>query len=206
MLRSRSVVGAAVVMATLQLGTGCGAKRTVSRVATDTQTDLSGRWNDTDARLTSEALIEDCFARPWLKRFADENGRPPKVRVRNIVNKTDEHIDAQVFVKNIERAMVNSGLVDVVAQTGAELESVNDEQDYGVGGRVSDESAPSVGNQEGADFVLVGRMASIVDQVEGTTAKLYKITFELINATSARKVWMGDHEIKKVVEQARVGW
>lgn len=206
MLRSRSVVGAGVVMAALSLVAGCGAKRTVSRVATDTQTDLSGRWNDTDARLTSEALIEDCFARPWLKRFTGESGRPPKVRVRNIVNKTDEHIDAQVFVKNIERAMVNSGLVDVVAQTGAELESVNDEQDYGVGGRVADESAPSIGNQEGADFVLVGRMASIVDQVEGTTAKLYKITFELIDATSARKVWMGDHEIKKVVQQARVGW
>ncbi|MBN1962979.1 MAG: penicillin-binding protein activator LpoB [Deltaproteobacteria bacterium] len=186
--------------------TGCGPKRKVARVATNTQTDLSGKWNDTDARLTSEAMIKDCFARPWLKRFTKENDRPPKMRVWKIINKTDEHIDAQVFIKNLERAMVNSGLVDVIAQKGSELSSVNEEQDYGASGRVSDDSAPSIGNQLGADFVLVGRMASILDQVEGTQAKLYKITLELIDANSARKVWMGDHEIKKVIEQSSASW
>ncbi len=197
-----AVIGGLFVMGAL----GCGPKKSVSRVASSTQTDLSGNWNDTDARLTSEALISDCFARPWLKRFTNDQGRPPKVRVRTIINKTDEHIDAQVFVKNIERAMVNSGLVEVIAQTGSELDSVHGEQDYGASGRVSDESAPSIGNEEGADFVLVGRMASVLDQADGTKVKFYKITFELINPTSAKKVWMGDHEIKKVVEQASASW
>lgn len=204
MMRSGAFVLAAVV-AVAGL-TGCGPKRSVVRVGVESQTDLSGNWNDTDARLTSEALVKDCFERPWLGKFAGENGRAPKVRVWKIVNKTDEHIDAQVFVKNLERAMVNSGEVDVVAQRGSELESVNEEQDYGVSGRVSDESAPSIGNQEGADFVLVGRMATVVDQVEGKRAKLYKVTLELIHATTARKVWMGDHEIKKVIKQARASW
>jgi uncharacterized protein (TIGR02722 family) len=196
--------GMLAVLVTLA-GAGCGGTQ-VARVATTTQTDLSGNWNDTDARLTSEAMIQDCFSRPWLKRFAADKGRAPKIRVMKIVNKTDEHIDAQVFVKNLERAMVNSGDVDVVAQKGAELDSVNDEQDMGASGRVSDDSAPSIGNQEGADFVLVGRMASILDQIEGKRAKLYKITLELIDSTSARKVWMGDHEIKKIVQQSRATW
>lgn len=185
---------------------GCGPKKTVSRVASDTQTDLSGNWNDTDARLTSEAMIKDCFARPWLKKFSAEQKRAPKVRVWKIVNKTDEHIDAQIFIKNLERAMVNSGDVEVIAQKGGELDSVNEEQDYGASGRVSDDSAPSIGNQLGADFVLVGRMASILDQSGGTKAKLYKITLELIHSTSAKKVWMGDHEIKKVIEQSKASW
>src|SRR4051794_3026952 len=85
------------------------SSRQVKRVDATTQTDLSGKWNDTDARLTSESLINECFAAGWLPGFVQEQNRKPSVRVRGIVNKTDEHIDAQVFIKNIERAMVNSG-------------------------------------------------------------------------------------------------
>jgi uncharacterized protein (TIGR02722 family) len=186
---------------------GCGGpSQNVQRVATDSTTDLSGKWNDTDARLTSEALIKDCFSAPWLEKFTQKKGKQPTVRVRGIVNKTDEHIDAQVFVKNIERAMVNSGKVDVVSQEGNEMSSVSAEQKFGTSGEVSDESAPSVGNRTGADYVLVGRMASILDQIEGKAAKFYKITFELIDSTTDKKVWMGDHEIKKLIQQKSASW
>lgn len=203
----RSLVAALVIGVGFSGVTACGgSKRNVSRVSTNTQTDLSGNWNDTDAKLTSEKLISDCFSSAWIPEFQQANGKKPSVRVHGIVNKTDEHIDAQVFVKNIERAMVNSGKVKVVAQGGNELGSVNAEQDYGAGGRVSDQSAASIGQQSGANFVLVGRMASIVDQVEGEKAKFYKITFELIDSSSAEKVWIGDHEIKKVITQAGHSW
>lgn len=189
----------ALAVAALALA-ACGpTKPAVSRVATSTTTDLSGKWNDTDARLTSETMIKDCFARPWLKKFADAKSRAPKMRVRTIKDHTGEHIDAQVFVKNLERAMVNSGDVDVVAQTGAEMDSVHSEQDYGASGRVSDDSAASVGQMEGADYVLVGRVACIVDDGGGEATKFYKVTLELVDASGGKKVWMGDHEIKKVV-------
>ena len=191
----------------LALLVGCaGTTRQVQRIGTDTQTDLSGKWNDTDARLTSESLIGQCMKAPWIDDFGQNQSRKPTIRVRQIVNKTDEHIDAQMFVKNIERAMLNSGKIKIVAQTGSELGSVNEEQDYGASGRVSDESAPSLGNQAGADFVLVGRLMSNLDQVEGQKAKFYKITFELLDATSGEKIWIGDHEIKKLVTQDSVSW
>ncbi len=198
-------VALAVIVMGASLSACGGSKKSVGRVASDTQTDLSGNWNDTDARLTSEALIKDCFGAAWLAKFTKENNRAPKVRVREIVNKTDEHIDAQIFIKNIERAMVNSGNVEVLAQA-SERESARAEQDEGASGRISDESAASIGNEEGADFVIIGRMATIVDQVEGKKAKLYKINFELVGASNAKKVWIGDHEIKKVIEQASASW
>jgi penicillin-binding protein activator len=203
----RRLLSVVFIGSALGLSAGCASKnRQVSRVGADTQTDLSGNWNDTDARLTSEALIGQAFGAAWLSDFQTEQGRKPVVRVREVVNKSDEHIDVQVFIKNIERAMVNSGKVKIVAQTGSELNSVNAEQDYGASGRVSDESAPSLGNQTGGDFVLVGRVGSILDQAEGEKAKFYKITFELISATSGEKVWIGDHEIKKLVSQAKASW
>lgn len=185
---------------------GCGSSRHVQRVGADTQTDLSGDWNDTDARMTSEALIKQCFEAAWLGNFVNESGRQPNVGVARIVNKSDEHIDAGVFVKNIERAMVNSGKVSVVAAEGHEMEAVQGAVQEGASGMVSEDSAPSVGQWAGKDFVMVGRVTSIVDQVQGQRTKFYKITFELINTTTRKKVWIGDHEIKKVVTQARARW
>lgn len=183
-----------------------GSSRSVKRVDAGTVTDLSGKWNDTDARLTSEKLIKECFAAGWLPNFREEEGRRPAIRVRGVVNKTDEHIDAQVFIKNIEKAMVNSGRVKVLAQEGSELDSVEAEQDRGASGALSDDSAPSIGNETGADFVVAVRMASILDQIEGKKAKFYKINFELISPTTGEKAWIGDHEIKKLISQDSTRW
>jgi len=205
-MQGKILLGAVVAIAMVG-ATGCGKKRSVSRVSAKSTTDLSGNWNDTDARLTSEALIKQCFSAGWLPGFVDENDRKPGIRVRKVVNKTDEHIDAQVFIKNIEKARINSGKVRVLAQAGSELNSVADEQDLGASGAVDEESAPSVGALQGADFVVFVRMSSILDQAdEGLKAKFYKINFELKHSTTGETVWIGDHEIKKVIEQDSASW
>lgn len=182
----------------------CGPKRRVQREKPGTGRELSGNWSAVDAKETSGALIKDCFSGAWLMNFVEETGNKPAMRVRKIVNKTDEHIDAQVFIKNLEKAMVNSGKVRVLAQAGAELSAVNAEEDYGVEGRVAD--GPAIGEQKGGDFVLTVHMTSILDQVEGEKVKFYKINAELINATTGDKVWIGDHEIQKYVTQAKATW
>lgn len=200
----RSTLALAIV--TTFIGIGCGPRQRVARVATDTVTDMSGNWNDTDAKLTADALIKDCFAAGWLGVFREENGRKPALRVRGVVNKSDEHIDSQVFIKSIEKAMVNSARVKVLAQEGSELGSVEAEQDRGASGAQDDATAAQIGVETGADFVVAVRVASIMDQVAGHRAKFYKINFELISPNSGEKVWIGDHEIKKVIDQRAVGW
>ena len=94
----------------------------------------------------------------------------------------------------------------VLAQEGSELGSVESEQARATGGRQSDDSPVSVGNETGADFVVAVRMASILDQVEGEKAKFYKINFELISPTSGEKTWIGDYEIKKLISQDSASW
>ena len=183
---------------------GCGPKRSVTRVAPGSAPELSGDWSAVDAKETSDALIKDCFTKPWLSKFTDEQGRSPRIRVRKIVNKTDEHIDAQVFIANIEEAMVNSGKVEVLAQKGAELDSVNEEEDYAVEGRVGE--GPSIGDQLGADYAVAVSMRTILDQADGKRVKYYKINFQLLDANSGSKVWIGNHEIQKMIKQARADW
>lgn len=204
-MRKGLIVLAAVSLAA---ATACGGgNRKVSRMSANTTTDLSGKWNDTDARLTAEALIQDCFGSAWLPNHLEEHsGEKPAVTVGRIVNKSDEQIDGQVFTKNIERAMVNSGKVRVLAQRDGELDEVMAEQDLGMSGRVADDSAPSVGNMRGADYVIVGRISSITDQVGGEATKFYQINFELLNTTTRDKVWVGEHKIKKAISQASASW
>lgn len=195
-----------LVVAAVSMVACAGPAQQVRRVDANSQTDLSGRWNDTDAHLVSEALINECFAAGWLPNFMQEQSRKPSVRVRGIVNKTDEHIDAQVFIKNIEAAMVNSGKVRVLAQEGSEMGSMEAEQARATSGHQGDGTPVSVGNETGADFVVAVRMASILDQVEGEQAKFYKINFELISPTSGEKAWIGDKEIKKLITQSKASW
>ena len=46
------------------VGCSSGGKK-VSRIDSNSVTDLSGSWNDTDSRLVSEEMIKDCLGRPW---------------------------------------------------------------------------------------------------------------------------------------------
>lgn len=189
------------VAAVVMLVACAGPTRNIERGKTR---ELSGKWSATDARETSEAMIGQALQAGWLQAFTNEEGRKPRIRVRDIVNKTDEHIDAQVFIKNIEKAMINSGKVAVLAQEGRELDAVNRAEDYAMEGRVDE--GPEAGEQMGEDFVVTVAIRSIVDQVEGKKARFYKINFELSNATSGEKVWIGDHEIEKLITQRRATW
>ncbi len=195
-----------VVCVLLLSGCASAPVRHVTRVDATSETDLSGDWNDTDARMTSNAMIEQCFASPWLVHFTEKQKRAPRIRVRGITNMSNEHIDAQVFVKSIERAMINSGKVRVLAQEGSELNAIRREQNDSASGLQSDNSAVSVANESGADFVVAVRIASIDDRLGGHRVKFYKINFELIDPSTGEKSWIGDHEIKKFVDQAAMGW
>ena len=106
---------------------GCGSSKQVTRLEADTTTDLSGEWNDTDSRLVANEMIGDVMASPWVGEFTKAEKRKPTVIVGKITNRTTEHIEVKTFVKDLERAMLNSGQVDFVADAG-EREQLRDER------------------------------------------------------------------------------
>ncbi len=185
---------------------GCGASSTATtRVAADTQTDLSGRWNDTDSRLVAEQMVSDLLASGWLPNFVDENGSKPRVIVGKVRLKDSmEHIKTSGFIKDIERELVNSGKVSFVASAG-ERDIVRDER-MDQQSFASEESAKRLANEAAADFMLGGSITMYVDAVDGTQAKFYQIDLELINIESNEKAWLGSKEIKKIVQQRKASW
>ena len=179
---------------------GCGSSKQVTRLETETTTDLSGEWNDTDSRLVASEMIGDVTASPWLGKYTKANKRKPVVLVGKITNRTTEHIEVKTFMKDLERSMLNSGEVDFVADAG-EREQIRDERKDQAKNAL-EETQKNPGSESGADFMLIGNISSIVDQEGGDKVKFYQVNLELVNLESNRKVWIGEKKIKKGISQS----
>ena len=140
---------------------GCGTRK-VERIDTEEVIDLSGRWNDSDSRMVAEAMVEQILEGQWLNNFRENNdGDRPVVIVGLVYNKSHEHIEAATFIKDVERAFINSGKVRLV-QAGDKREELRAEraaqQEF-----ASPETQKKWGQELGADFILNGDINSIVD-------------------------------------------
>jgi len=60
--------------------------------------------------------------------------------------------------------------------------------------------------ETGADFILVGAIKSIVDEIEGTRVVYYQTDLEMINIESMEKVWIGTKKIKKEISKKKTKW
>lgn len=183
---------------------GCSAGREVQRMDVETTIDLSGRWNDTDSRLVAEAITKDILSRSWLPEYIAATGEKPVVIVGTIRNKTSEHINVETFAKDIERELVNSGAVRLVAdpKQREEIRSERlEQQQY-----ASAETAKRLAQELGADFMLQGTLNSIEDTIEGEKVVYYQTDLELVHLETNEKVWIGSQKIKKYITQPKYKW
>jgi len=174
-----------------------GCSRSVKRIDPGTQTDLSGRWNDTDSRLTANAMIEQMFGNRWAIAFEQAHQRRPVIIVGLVNNRSHEHINTETFIRNLENAIVNNGSIRLV-QAGDRREELRREraaqQDF-----ASAETTKRWGQELGADFMLQGTINSITDGYRRNQTIYYQIDLMLSNLETNEVVWMGNNEIKKMI-------
>ena len=193
----------AILITTLLLGStvvfqSCNNTKQVTRVEEDAVIDLSGRWNETDSRLVAEEMVSDMLLRPWLEEFEQGMGRRPVIIVGLVSNKSHEHIATDTYIKDIEKAILNSGKVRLVQAAEAREELRKERADQNE--FASKATAASWGKELGADFMLQGLVNSIVDSNNKQKVVFYQTDLELTNLESNEKVWIGDKKIKKVIE------
>ncbi len=175
----------------------------VTRTEVAKRVDLSGRWNDTDSRLVAEEMIKDCLARAWINEFNKKTGTSPYVIVGTLMNRSSEHIDAQIFIKDLEANLLNSGKVKFVAAKEPRQELRDERADQS---RFSSkETVKPFGKEIGADFMLQGMINSVKDELKGKYVILYQVNLELINLETNEKVWISQKEIKKIVTRSSFG-
>ena len=186
------------------LGASCAttsSSSNVKRISAETNVDLSGYWNDTDVRIVAETLINECMNASAISSFKAANGKPPVVILGTFANKSDEHIDTSIIAKKFEIALINSGKVDFVASATERGEVREERADQQI--NASEETAKHVGNELGADFMLIGSVKTIVDMTEKKMTRTYYVTAEMINIENNKKLWAGeDHSIKKYITKS----
>lgn len=180
----------------------CGQQ--VTRVESDSVTDLSGNWNDTDSRLVADEMIQDALSRSWLTRFSREQGKPPTVIVGEVRNLSHEHINTRTFIADIERALINSGEVEFVASSEERNEIRSERKDQDL--HASEETRKAMGREIGADFMLKGTINTIIDAISDEQVRFYQVDLTLIDLANNRKVWVGQKKIKKTIEKSGLRW
>jgi hypothetical protein len=182
---------------------GCGGTK-VKRIDNAAVVDISGKWNDTDSRLTAEDIIADCLARPWIAQATGSIGSKPTVIVGTVRNDSSEHINTGVFVEDLQRALINSGRVTFVAskEERGELRDERLDQDT----NASEETRKAHGQEAGADFMLSGNINTIVDKEGGKAVVLYQVNMKLLDMKTNQISWSGQKKIKKFVKRSGSTW
>jgi uncharacterized protein (TIGR02722 family) len=180
----------------------CGGTK-VQRMDTAEVKDLSGKWNDSDARLTAEEMIRDCLSRQWLEK-ASAGGKSPSVIVGTVRNQSSEHINTEVIVEELQRELINSNKVDFVASKGERGDVREERLDQDTNAEESTRKAH--GKETGADFMLSGAINTVEDSEGGKKVVLYQTNLKLLNMKTNQIAWNGQKKIKKFVQRSKVGW
>lgn len=175
----------------------CGRK--VTRIDNNTPMDISGNWNNTDSRLVAEEMTGNILTADWISNHQQQKaGKKPVVIVGLFQNKSHEHIDAETFTKDVERAFISTQKVGLV-QGGKKREEIRGER----ADQQTNSSASTMkkfGLEKGADYILQGSINSIVDAHKKQKVVAYQVSMELTNIETNEVVWIGDKKITKYVK------
>jgi uncharacterized protein (TIGR02722 family) len=202
MNRSKLRAAPAAILFTLALLAGCST--TVQRVEPNKSIDLSGAWNDTDSQLVSNEMVQDVMNRPWINDFEISHKHEPAVIVGEVRNLSHEHINVNTFMGDLERALINSGKVEIVASSKERQEVRDERKDQDI--HASEATRKAMGEEKGADFMLKGSINTIIDASGDTQVRYYQVDLTLINLADNRKVWAGQKKIKKLVSRSKLNF
>jgi hypothetical protein len=175
----------------------CSCARQVTRVDPNESYDLSGRWNDTDSRNVANAMIDNLLTSERFLAYAKQKSKKPTIIVGIISNRTAEHIDAANYIKKFELAIFNSNVADLV-EADSFRDKLREER-----AQQQDFADPSTvaqwGKETGADLMLFGEMTSETDTYNIRRVVNYVTTLFLTDMETNKRVWYGQHEIKKYI-------
>lgn len=200
MLRSSTILAGLAV--TVLAVSGCSIRR-VERIDPNSVTDLSGRWNDADSRLVANALIAQSLEASWARDYAAANGgNAPTIIIGQVRNRTMEHIPVNTFIRDMERAYVQSGMVRLVASAEEREELRGERADQQT--NASTETRARMARELGARYMMQGEVQAIEDQEGRERVVFYQVDVTLTDLETNVRTWIGQHKIKKYIQSRRI--
>lgn len=181
--------------------TSCGPKAFVKGQYDDVNREnlLNDQWSETDMQKAVQDLVASLMTSPSINQAK----KMPVVMVTNLQNKTSEHIDTQSIMDMVRVELMKSGKVGFIDKEARQ--DISDEYNYQNSGMVAEESKKGPGGQVGADFIINGRLDSIVQEVGKDKSVYYKLTLNLTNLKSSMITWSDQKQIRKTFKKKSVG-
>lgn len=160
---------------------------------------MNDQWSETDMQNTVKAMVDSMIAHPVISGAK----KPPIVMVTNLQNKTSEHIDTQSIMDMVRVELMKTGKVAFIDKEARQ--DISEEYDYHNSGMVESETKKGPGGQIGADFIVNGRLDSIVQEVGKDKSVYYKMTLNLTNLKTSLISWTDHKQIRKVYKKKTIG-
>jgi hypothetical protein len=183
------------------LATSCGPKAFVKGSYDDVNREnlMNDSWSETDMQKAVADLVASAVQHPMLK---SPKGLPI-VMVTGLQNKTSEHIDTQNIMDMVRVELMNTGKVGFIDKEARQ--DMADEYNYQNSGMVSEETKKGPGGQTGADFIMNGRLDSIVQEVGKDKTIYYKLTLNMTNLKTGVIGWSNYKQIRKTFRKKSIG-
>ncbi|GMO23958.1 MAG: hypothetical protein Ta2B_03290 [Termitinemataceae bacterium] len=193
----------AVLLLTASVFTvSCASTPQTTRVSSGKITDLDGNWNDTDVDIVCKDLINQFFESPRVANFEKTNKRLPVIKVSLFKNASNEPIDTTIISKRMQVVILNSGKADFVADDSVSETLRNEARDQQ--SNASAKTAARLADETGADFLLTGKVTSIVQAAGNKQVRAYDVSADATDISSHRIIWSGQNtEIKKVIKRPK---
>ncbi|MBO7182311.1 MAG: hypothetical protein J6V91_05965 [Kiritimatiellae bacterium] len=177
--------------------TGCAAQGPRRIVAGGNEAVTSMGVDLQDFKNAAGQLTQAMLNNANIANFEQKNGRQPVVNVGSIINKTDLSIDLAQIAGRINEDLLNSGLVEIVANDAGAV-AANKEDAF-----MND---VAVNRDDAADFYMEGTINLLTASNADLREKNY--TFQIrLNNRQRRTVFQKTIDIAKQADKAAaIGW
>ncbi len=160
---------------------GCGTSH--PRLTSDAKEVI---WNDTDAQLVAEKMINELISDSWYDNSICNcaTKEEASIAVGEVRDLSRERLDMHKFSSNLERKLLltNSPNLYVLAK--------NDQQSRNEWLKKAD-----------SDFILHGSINRISDELSGVNARFYQVDLVLVERATNTTTWQGQTKIRKSTNQ-----
>ena len=179
----------------------CGPKAFVKGSYDDVEKEnlMNDQWSETDMQKSVESMVASLTAHPVIANAKT----PPVVMITQLQNKTSEHIDTQNIMDMVRVELMKTGKVSFIDKEARG--DIADEYNYQNSGMTSGETKKGPGGQVGADFIVNGRLDSIVQEVGKDKTVYYKMTLNLTNLKTSVITWTDHKQIRKAYKKKTIG-
>ncbi len=150
-----------------------------------------------DFKNAAGEMISQMLVHPAIGGFEQVKGRRPLLNVGEIRNNSDISINLGQLAGRINEDLLNSGLVEIMANDAGVVDAVAEDE------WASDKKRTSV---QRADYLLEGQIMLLTARDGRTREKSYTFQLRLNDTKSRKTVWQRTVDIAKQGTRAAVGW